>query len=406
MPRLLLVLLLTCAACAPRSITSSDTSDAPYSAETMARALSLAQRYVIVDGHIDVPYRLTQEAFADVIGDDYLGDFSFNRARAGGLDAPFMSIYIPARLQDTEGAAYALADTLIDYVEALAARAPDKFLIARSPADVEEAHRTGRVALPMGMENGAPIGSLDDLRHFFDRGVRYVSLTHGRDNQLGDASYDSSRTHGGLSPFGAEVIDEMNRLGLLVDLSHVSDSTAFQILRRTRAPAIASHSSLRHFTPGWERNMGDDLLRALADNGGVVMINFGSAFLRTAYQSGETRIRQHVIAGMREQGLTERTSREALTLFYEARRLYPTGTVADVADHIDYAVALVGVDHVGLGSDFDGVTSLPDGLTDASMYPNLIAELITRGYSDEDIGKILGGNALRVWREVERVAGR
>ncbi len=408
MRRLLLLVPLALSACAPRPTPQvAAPYPAPtYSAQTLERAREIAQRHIIVDGHIDVPYRLTQEAFADVIGDDVLGDFSFNRARAGGLDAPFMSIYIPARLQDTEGAAYALADSLIDSVEALVARAPDKFLIPRNPADVERAHREGKVALPMGMENGAPIHSLDDLRHFYNRGVRYVSLTHGRDNQLGDASYDTSRTHGGITPLGADVVREMNRLGVLVDLSHVSDSTAFQILRVTRAPAIASHSSMRQFTPGWERNMGDDLLRALARNGGVVMINFGSAFLKTAYQSGETQITQYVMAGMRERGVTDRTSKEAIGLFYDARRRFPTGTVADVADHIDYAVRLVGVNHVGLGSDFDGVTALPAGLTDVSMYPNLVAELLDRGYSEADIAKILGGNLLRVWREVERVAGR
>lgn len=372
----------------------------------MEQARALAQRYIIVDGHVDVPYRLTQEAFADVIGDDVLGDFSYNRAKAGGLDAPFMSIYIPAALQDTEGAAYAKADSLIDSVEALVARAPDKFLIARSPADVERAHREGKIALPMGMENGAPLHSIADLRHFYTRGIRYVSLTHGRDNQLGDASYDTSRTNGGITPLGADVVREMNRLGVLVDLSHVSDSTAFDVLRITRAPVIASHSSLRHFTPGWERNMGDDLLRAVAANNGVVMINFGSSFLKTAYQSGETQVRQHVMAGMRAQGITDRTSKEAITLFYDARRLYPTGSVADVVEHIDYAVKLVGVDYVGLGSDFDGVTALPAGLTDVSMYPNLVAALLENGYSEADIAKILGGNVLRVWREVERVAGR
>ncbi len=396
---LLLVLLLpvALAACAPRPISE---------AARMEQARALAQRYIIVDGHVDVPYRLTQEAFADVIGDDVLGDFSYNRAKAGGLDAPFMSIYIPAALQDTEGAAYAKADSLIDSVEALVARAPDKFLIARSPADVERAHREGKIALPMGMENGAPLHSIADLRHFYTRGIRYVSLTHGRDNQLGDASYDTSRTNGGITPLGADVVREMNRLGVLVDLSHVSDSTAFDVLRITRAPVIASHSSLRHFTPGWERNMGDDLLRAVAANNGVVMINFGSSFLKTAYQSGETQVRQHVMAGMRAQGITDRTSKEAITLFYDARRLYPTGSVADVVEHIDYAVKLVGVDYVGLGSDFDGVTALPAGLTDVSMYPNLVAALLENGYSEADIAKILGGNVLRVWREVERVAGR
>ncbi len=400
-----LPLLLAFAACAPRPLPGPARATAPtFSAATMARARAIAQRYPIVDGHVDLPYRLTHEPFADVVADDTLGDFSFGRARAGGLDAPFMSIYIAASYQDRPGAAFAKADSLIDSVEALVARAPDKFVIARGPDDVEKAHREGKIALPLGMENGAPIGSPADLRHFYERGVRYVSLTHGKDNRLGDSSYDTSRTNGGLTPLGAQIVREMNRLGVLVDLAHVSDSTAFQILRIARAPAIASHSSMRHFTPGWERNMSDELARALAANGGVVMINFGSQFLKSAYETGEATVTARVEAEMQRRGLTDHGSREAAAIYYQARRDAPTGTVEDVADHIDYAVRLVGIAHVGLGSDFDGVTALPAGLTDVSMYPNLVAVLLSRGYAEGDIAKILGGNLLRVWREVEQAA--
>ena len=368
-----------------------------------ARAVALAQRAILVDGHIDVPYRLTEEPWADVAGADTLGDFGFDRARAGGLDAPFMSIYIPAAKQATPGAAYAFADSLIGLVEGFVRAAPNRFEIARTPADVERIAAAGKVALPMGMENGAPIGSLDDLRHFFDRGVRYVTLTHGRANQLGDSSYDSVRVWNGLSPFGRAVVFEMNRLGMLVDVSHVSDATAFDVLRTTRAPVIASHSSMRAFTPGWERNMSDSLLRAVGRNGGVVMINFGSAFLKTEYQAAQTRFQLRLQAALRAQGLTPR-DRAAFPTYYALRRAEPVGTVGDVADHVDHAVRLVGVDHVGVGSDFDGVTSLPAGLTDVSTYPNLVAELLRRGYAEADVAKILGGNLLRAWRAAERVA--
>lgn len=397
--------VLAASSCSSPSAARSSPSPAP---SVEQRAAALAQRFVIVDGHIDVPYRLTQEPDAALDGTanpaaDTLGDFSFRRARLGGLDAPFMSIYIPAALQDTAGAAFALADRLIDAVESWTRRQPDRFEIARSVADVERIAASGRVALPMGMENGAPIGSLDDLRHFYRRGIRYVSLTHGKNNALGDASYDSVRTWHGLSPLGRDVVREMNRLGILVDLSHVSDETAFAILQTTAAPVIASHSSMQHFTPGFERNVSDSLARAIARNGGVVMINFGSSFLKTAYQGQQTQFQLRLNAALRQQGLSPKDA-AAYPIYYAMRRLYPVGNVADVADHIDYAVRTMGIDHVGLGSDFDGVTSLPSGLTDVSMYPNLIAELIRRGYSDADIGKICGGNALRVWREVERVA--
>lgn len=397
---------LVASACTPPPAATPRPVAAAPSVE--ARAHDLAQRFVIVDGHIDVPYRLTQEPDAALDGTndpaaDTLGDFSFRRARLGGLDAPFMSIYIPAALQDTAGAAFAHANRLIDAVEAWTRRHPNRFAIARSSAEIQQIVASGRVALPMGMENGAPIGSLDDLRHFFRRGIRYVSLTHGKTNALGDASYDSVRTWHGLSPLGRDVVREMNRLGILLDLAHVSDETAFDILRTTAAPVIASHSSMQHFTPGFERNVSDSLARAIAQNGGVVMINFGSSFLKTAYQGQQTQFQLRLNAALRQQGLSPKDA-AAYPIYYAMRRAHPVGTVADVADHIDYAVRLMGIDHVGLGSDFDGVTSLPAGLTDVSMYPNLIAELIRRGYTDADIEKICGGNALRVWREVERVA--
>ena len=195
----------------------------------------------------------------------------------------------------------------------------------------------------------------------------------------------------------------MNRLGIMVDISHVSDETAFDALRTTRAPVIASHSSMRRFTPGWERNMSDSVLAALGRNGGVVMINFGSAFLKTEYQAAQTAFQLRLQQALRAQGLTPR-DRAAFPTYYAMRRREPVGTVQDVADHIDHAVRVAGIDHVGLGSDFDGVTSLPAGLTNVSMFPNLVAELLRRGYSEQSIEKILGGNLLRVWREVERVA--
>lgn len=395
------VLLLAGCATAP----SYMRPPAPQTIE--ARADALAQRLLIVDGHIDVPYRLTEEPWSDVGGvgadEDTLGDFSFVRARRGGLDAPFMSIYIPAAKQAIPGAAYAFADSLIDNVEAFAARHPERFEIARRAADVARIAAAGKVALPMGMENGAPLGSLADVRHFYDRGIRYVSLTHGKVNQLGDASYDSVRTWNGLSPLGRDVVREMNRLGIMVDVAHVSDATAFDVLRTTRAPVIASHSSMQVFTPGFERNVSDSLARAIAENGGVIMINFGSSFLKTTYQAAQTQFQLRLNAALRRQGLTPR-DRDAYPTYYAMRRAEPVGTVQDVADHIDHAVRVMGVQHVGLGSDFDGVTSLPRGLTDVSGYPNLVAELLRRGYTETAIEGILGGNVLRVWREVERIS--
>ena len=366
------------------------------------QAREIAQSALIIDGHIDVPYRMT-EFEEDVAGVTVGGDFDYPRAIAGGLNAPFMSIYIPSDRQEMPGAAKALADSLIDMVEEMTQRAPDKFAIARSAADVRRHQQLGLVSLPMGMENGAPIETLDDVRYFHERGIRYVTLTHARDNHICDASYDSTRTWGGLSPFGEAVVDSMNRMGIIVDVSHLTDSTIYQVLRRSRAPVFASHSSARQFTPGWERNMSDDLIQALADRDGVIMISFGSTFLRGAYQEDSRSLGDRIDAHLAEQGL-EPGTREGALAREEMRKSNPIGTLEDVADHIDHVVALVGIDHVGLGSDYDGVTALPAGLHDVSTYPDLVAELLLRGYKDEDIEKILGGNALRVWEDVERVA--
>ncbi|PEN10401.1 peptidase M19 [Longibacter salinarum] len=366
--------------------------------ELRSRADSLVQAHVIVDGHVDLPYRLMR--YRQNVGDSTLGDFDYPRARSGGLDAPFMSIYIPVELQDSAGAAKARADSLINLVEDIEATNPDKFEIARTPDDVERIAAENKIALPMGMENGAGLeDDLSNVEYFYDRGIRYITLTHATHNRIGDASYDTTDARwGGLSPFGRDVVGEMNRLGIMVDVSHVTDSTAYDVLDVSTKPVIASHSSCRHFTPDWERNLSDDLIKAIADNGGVVMINFGSSFLKTEYQDANDPVQEKIQAHLEEQGWAEDDPR-AVAYYDSVRSANPVGTVTDVADHIDHVVNIAGIDHVGLGSDYDGVFSLPRGLQDASTYPNLVEELLRRQYSDEDIAKILGGNALRVWRE-------
>ena len=336
------------------------------------KAVVLAQTTIMVDGHVDIPYRLRNhpEDISIETGD---GHFDYVRAKEGGLNAPFMSIYIPSEMENN--GARALADTLIDMVEDLASTYPDKFAVATSPDQIEEQFTEGLISLPMGMENGAPIeGDLANISYFYDRGIRYITLTHARDNHICDSSYDTTRTWNGLSEFGKQVVAEMNRVGVMVDISHVSDSAFYQVMELTEVPVIASHSSCRHFTPGIERNMSDDMIKMLAENGGVIHINYGSFFL--------------------EDGWTEKK---------EADSTHFT-TLQQVADHIDHVVKLTSVDHVGFGSDFDGVSNLPVGLSDASMMPNLIEELLKRGYSEEDIKKICYQNTFRVWRAVEDYA--
>lgn len=380
--------------------------------EIMAYANELAQKFIITDGHVDLPYRLKVKNFR--LEKEYLGipietdegDFDYVRAKKGGLDAPFMSIYIPSSYQLT-GGAKELADSLINMVTGIVDAHPDKFALAGTPDNVRAAFAQGKIALPMGMENGAPIGDdITNVKYFFDRGIRYVTLTHGKDNLICDSSYDETRTWGGLSPFGREVVAEMNRVGMMVDISHVSDDTFYQVIEITKAPVIASHSSCRAFTPDFERNMSDDMIKKLGENGGVIQINFGSTFLDGELAKKNNENRQKLVAILREQGLNYRDE-AAKEIIEQFRKDNPSlfADVETVADHIDHVVKLVGVDHVGLGSDYDGVgDSLPTGLKDVSQYPNLIYVLLKRGYTEEDIEKICSGNVFRVWQKVIEVA--
>ncbi len=375
--------------------------------DTSTVAARLAAEAIVVDTHIDVPYRLVEE-MEDITQATEKGDFDYPRAVAGGLDAAFMSIYIPARHQET-GDAKQVAEELIDMVEGFEREAPEKFAVARSVADLRENKAAGLISLPMGMENGAPIETLEDVAHFAERGIRYVTLTHSKDNQLGDSSYvpPEERTWHGLSPFGREVVAEMNRQGVMIDVSHVSDDTFWQVMELTSAPVIASHSSCRYFTPGWERNIADDMIRKVGENGGVVMINFGSAFLREDAQKQSEAFWKATGAFMKESGESRESEavQEFVRSYFAENGPQIFAELADVVAHIDHVVDLAGIDHVGLGSDFDGVgDSLPTGLKDVSGYPNLVAALLEKGYSEQDVTKILGENLLRVWAEVERVA--
>ena len=370
------------------------------------QAYELAHKFIITDGHIDVPWRLN-DGYEDLSIRTETGDFDYIRAKEGGLDAPFMSIYVPSSYQET-GGAKEKADSLIDLVSRIADDHPDKFEVATSVADVNRIFGDGKIALPMGMENGAPI--LDDLsnvQYFYDRGIRYITLTHGKDNLICDSSYDTTNTWGGLSPFGREVVKEMNRVGIMVDISHVTDEVINQVLDMTDVPVIASHSSCRHFTPGFERNMGDAEIVRLKENGGVIQINFGSSFVTQESQEKENKNRERIMAYAKENGL-KRGDEKLKSYWEKVSKENPIyADISDVINHFDRVVALVGIDHVGIGSDYDGVgDSLPYGLKDVASYPNLIFHLLKRGYSEEDIEKICYKNVWRVWSAVEETASK
>ncbi|APE07723.1 peptidase M19 [Alteromonas sp. RW2A1] len=367
------------------------------------KAIAIARETIIVDGHIDVPYRVKNQ-WVDVTKATEDGDFDYPRAVEGGLNAPFMSIYVPASL-DNSPESTQLAHLLIDSVEAIVARAPDKFAIAKSPSDVKSHFETGVISLPLGMENGSPIqGNLDNLNDFYERGIRYITLAHSQSNHISDSSYDLRRQWKGLSPFGKQLVTEMNNIGIMLDISHVSDDAFYQVVELTKVPVIASHSSLRRFTPGFERNMNDDMIKKLGENGGVIMINFGSSFVSKEagqWRTGLTNARKALI---KEEG-EDSPKLENFEAQYRKEVPYPYSTLDEVLDHIDHVVELIGVEHVGIGSDYDGVgDSLPIGLKDVASFPNLVQGLLDRDYSREDIEKILSGNLLRVWQEVEDYA--
>jgi membrane dipeptidase len=368
--------------------------------ELKEKAQRLAQKYLLVDTHIDVPYRLNRK-MEDISQRTESGDFDFPRARKGGLDVPFMSIYIPAKLQEDEDHGMALANEMIDMVERFEQQFPDKFTVVHNSTEAALVLGTGKVGLAMGMENGAPVNSsFENLAHLYKRGIRYITLTHSKDNHICDSSYDDRYTWNGLSPFGKKLVPEMNRLGIMIDVSHVTDSTFYQVMELSKVPVIASHSSCRHFTPGFERNMSDDMIKRIAGGGGVVQINFGSSFLNDNYR----RTMDLASSEMKKQGI--RYGTPEFTEFiakFKKEHPAPLATVGEVADHIERVISLAGIDHVGLGSDYDGVgETLPEGLEDVSGYPNLIEELLKRGHNEEDIEKICGKNLMRVWREVEQ----
>lgn len=381
---------------------SAQAADAP------AAAADLARDALIIDTHIDAPTELLK-AWQD-IGLASSREFDYPKARQGGLDVAFMSIYTSPG-EDAAGTARQTAHTQIDAVEALSARHPGKFALVGSPGDIDKLRAGGRVLLALGMENGAPIGDdLTQLQAFHDRGVRYITLAHSQSNRISDSSYDKNRPWNGLSPFGEQVVSEMNRLGIMVDVSHLSDDAVADVLRLSNVPVIASHSGFRHFTPGFERNISDELAKAVAAKGGVVQVVFGTGFVNRqaaddiqAYFNASAALeKRNAEAAAAGRPLEDAA---AFDKKWDAEHPAPATPIDAVVDQIDYAVKLLGIDSVGIGSDFDGVSgNLPEGLRTAADYPNLVAALQARGYNDQDIRKILGGNLLRVWKDVEAAA--
>jgi membrane dipeptidase len=402
MPRIPLLAALLCVAGASALAAQAD------STALLARARRLQQQSPLVDGHNDLPWEIRERGHSDleVMNPDLAlpqQHTDVARMRQGGVGGVFWAAYVPVEtMRHTPGPARVALEQ-IDLIRRMVARSPDMEL-AVSPADVERIHGQRKIAALIGIEGGHAIeNSLGSLRQFYQLGVRYLTLTHTSTIDWADAATDSLR-HGGLTRFGEEVVREMNRLGMLVDLSHVSPGTMSDALRVSQAPVIFSHSSARAITDV-ARNVPDSILVRLKENGGVVMVNFYSGFVDPGAVA-LTRQSYEVANRARELFPADGAARDRYVADWRRANPMPRGTIAIVADHVDHVVKVAGIDHVGLGSDYDGVTSLPVGLEDVSRFPYLTAELLRRGYSDGDVRKILGGNVLRAMRRAEEVAAR
>ncbi len=374
---------------------TEDRSD--FSAEEFTREA------LVVDSHIDTPYAVWRNNRDVILGNSTL-EFDYPRAVEGGLDVAFMVAFVPPSMEE-DGTATEFADKMFDYIESLETHAPSKVAIATCTNDVRTIKKQGKVALPIGIENGAPLdGDLENLRYFRDRGASYITIVHGKNNHLSDSSYDDTERWGGLSPFGRVVIEAMNEVGIVIDMSHLSDKAAWEVLEITKVPVAATHSSLRHFVPGFHRNIPDEMVMAVAETGGVVMINFGSGFVSApARKWSDTR--KELINELRGKYPEDEAMVTSMVRAYEDENPYPYASVEIVVDHIDRVVQLTSIDHVGLGSDYEGVgPTMPPDLKDVSKYPIVVQELWDRGYSREDILKVLGENYMRVWAENERYA--
>ena len=374
-------------------------------ARLLEQARALLKSTPLIDGHNDYPWEVRERARQDLDQLDIsrpqpslMTDIA--RLRRGGVGGQFWSVYVPVELAGQSAVTATLEQ--IDIVYRMVRKYPDVFELALTADDVERAFKKGRIASLIGMEGGHSIdNSLGALRMFYRAGARYMTLTHAKNTAWADSSTDTPAA-GGLTPFGEEVVREMNWLGMLVDLSHVSPDTMEDALRFSAAPVIFSHSSARAVTDV-PRNVPDRILQMLPKNGGVVMVTFVPGFLSTKVAEW-TRLQTAEQERLRQQTANDDNAVKAGLAAWASSHPAPRATLADAADHIDHIRKVAGIDHIGLGGDFDGITSVAQGLEDVSTYPALLAELLRRGYTEDDLRKIAGRNVLRVMRNVERVS--
>ena len=381
--------------------------------EIIARALKIHDRVLTVDTHADTPLRMIEPGFDLAERHDPLETGSkvdYPRMKEGGLDAIFFAAFVSQDIRDDDGneRAKKLVIQMIDSVVSSTEQNASLVGLALTPQDAYELEKDGKRAIYLAIENGYPIGSdLKNIELFYDKGVRYITLVHSSNNDIADSATDSSGAeHEGLSAFGEEVVKEMNRLGIMVDVSHASDDVFFDAIAVSEAPIIATHSNARSVTEH-QRNMSDEMLRLMAENGGVVQMTLLSSYLRDEPPNPErSAALEELRSSMKNVSvMTPEERAERRSAFNEINEKFPTplATVKHVVDHIDHMVSIAGIDHVGIGCDFDGGGGI-DGVFDASEVMNITIELVRRGYSEEDIEKIWGKNVMRVFEEVQKVA--
>lgn len=362
---LIILLILFLPSCKNRNIEKSDE-------ELRQMVLKICENNIILDSHIDWPEFILDNP-EDISGQTVKGDFDLVRARKGGLDAALSVVYISTAFDIDKGRI--MVDSMLKLIRYYPHTYPDKFALAFTPADVKRNFDKKLFSLIPCLENGSPIGKDPEyLKYLKNQGIVYITLCHSKTNQISDSNFDQERKWNGLSPEGREILKEMNRLGIMIDISHSTDSTVSQAIRLSEAPVIASHSSCRYYVPGFERNLPDNLIKAIAKKKGVVMVNFCTQFLDS---------------------VCLKNTDEVVNLL-DSKQL---------VNHIEHIIKVAGIDYVGLGSDFDGIGPLkPSDVPDVSGYPVIVFELLKRGYAESDIKKILSGNFLRVWNDVIEIA--
>jgi membrane dipeptidase len=364
-------------------------------------ALKICQNNIILDSHIDWPEYILDNP-EDISLETAKGDFDLVRARKGRLDAVLSVVYISPDFDVDKGRK--MVDSMLKLIRYYPETYPDKFALALTPADVKNNFDKKQFSLIPCLENGSPIGNDPEyLKYLKNQGIAYITLCHSKTNQISDSNFDSDRKWNGLSPSGVEIIKEMNRLGIMIDISHSSDSTVSQAVRLSEAPIIASHSSCRYFVPGFERNLPDNLIKAIAKKKGVIMVNFCTQFLDSVCRKNTSEIQDILIS--KNLGYDSKEGNELIMEYGKTHRLVCDSK--QLVDHIEHVIKVAGIDYVGLGSDFDGIGPLkPTDIPDVSGYPVIVSELLKRGYPEKDIKKILSGNFLRVWNDVLKIAAQ